>query len=325
MVACAQLTTVGQTPAGQDVHSIHLQHNRLQVRVLTLGAIVQDIRLQGLDHSLVVGSDQLDRYYTDMRYVGALVGRYANRIAQGRFDWNGTRYQLSQNALARHCLHGGAQGSDVMLWTVQNLTQSQVHLHTRFDDGHMGFPGSLDVDCVITLTDDDALQFDIRAATTAPTPVSFAHHGYFNLDGATNINDHQLEIAAQHYVDIDVEGIPTGHLLDVAGSAYDFSHLAPIGIRAVDHNFCVASARRAAQRVARLVSPKSGVALTVSTTEPGLQVYTGDHFTRCAPRSGVALETQSWPDAPNQPNFPNAILMPDDTYHSMTGYRFDWP
>lgn len=323
MAPISQITTVGQTPAGQDVHAIHLEHGPLQVRILTLGAIVQDLRLRGLDHSLVVGCDQLDRYYSDMRYVGALVGRYANRIAQGRFDVNGTQYQLSQNALGRHCLHGGAEGSDVTLWTVENLTQSQVHLHAHFADGHMGFPGALGVHCVIALTDDGALQFDVRATTTAPTPVSFAHHGYFNLDGTATINQHQLEIAAQHYVDVDAEGIPTGRLMDVAGSIYDFCHLTPIGARAVDHNFCVAPARGAVQRVARLVSPRSGVTMTVATTEPGVQVYTGDHFTRCPARAGIALETQSWPDAPNQPDFPNAILMPDGVYHSTTEYRFD--
>ena len=323
MAPISHLTTVGQTPAGHDVHAIHLQHGPLQARILTLGAIVQDLRLRGIGHSLVVGCEQLDRYYSDMRYVGALVGRYANRIARGRFDCNGTRYQLSQNALGRHCLHGGAEGSDVTLWTVQHLTQSQVHLHARFGDGHMGFPGALDVDCVIRLTDNAALEFDVQATTTAATPVSFAHHGYFNLAGSADINDHQLEIAAQHYVDVDAEGIPTGRLMDVVGSDIDFSQLTPIGSRVVDHNFCVAPARGAVQRVARLVSPRPGVTMTVATTEPGLQVYTGDHFTGCAPRAGVALETQSWPDAPNQPHFPNAILQPDDTYQSTTKYGFD--
>lgn len=316
------MKTAGKTPAGQDIYAIQLQNDRLEVRVLTLGAIVQDLRLQGVDHSLVLGCDQLDRYYTDMRYVGALVGRYSNRIAQGIFDLNGIRYQLSKNALARHCLHGGAEGSDVALWSVQNLTHSTVCLQANFDDGHMGFPGALQVDCMIALTDDGALQFDLRATTTAPTPVSFAHHGYFNLDGTKDINHHQLEIAAQSYVDVDSDGIPTGRLLDVVGSAYDFASLRPIGENVVDHNYCVASARGALQQVARLVSPHSGVTMTVETTEPGLQVYTGDHFTVCPARAGIALETQSWPDAPNQPHFPNAILLPGETYRSITKYKF---
>jgi len=323
MAPVSHLTKVGQTPAGQDIHAIDLHNDPLRARILTLGAIVQDLRLCGLGHSLVVGCEQLDRYYCDMRYVGALVGRYANRIAQGRFEVNGTRYQLSQNAPGCHCLHGGAEGSDVTLWTVQHLTQSQVHLHARLDDGHMGFPGALGVDCVIRLTDDAALEFDIQATTTAATPVSFAHHGYFNLAGSPDINDHQLEIAARHYVDMDAEGIPSGRLMDIVGSDIDFSQLTPIGSRSVDHNFCVAAARGAVQRVARLVSPRSGVTMTVETTEPGLQVYTGDHFTRSPARAGIALETQAWPDAPNQPGFPNAILRPDEVYHSTTRYRFD--
>ncbi len=322
MAPISQITTMGQTPAGQDIHAIDLHNGPLRARILTLGAIVQDLRMRGLDHSLVVGCERLDRYYSDMRYVGALVGRYANRIALGRFDLNGAQYHLSQNTVGRHCLHGGAEGSDVTIWQIQGYTRSQVHLRAHFADGHMGFPGALDVDCVIRLTDDGVLEFDIQATTTAATPVSFAHHGYFNLAGSPDINDHQLEIAARHYVDVDAEGIPTGQLIDVVGSEIDFSQLTPIGSRRVDHNFCVCPARGALRPVARLVSPQAGVTLTVETTEPGLQVYTGDHFTGCRPRAGIALETQAWPDAPNQPSFPNAILQPDEVYHSRTRYLF---
>ncbi|MDF3606274.1 galactose mutarotase [Paracoccus sp. DMF-8] len=315
-------------PDGREVQAITLQGARLTARVLTLGAIVQDLRLNGVAHPLVLGFDRVAPYLSAPgRYVGALVGRYANRIGGARFDLDGRRHDVTPNEGA-NLLHGGPDGIDLHLWTIGELALDQVELFLSLPDGHMGFPGKLDIRAVISVTD-DALGFDLSARTDAPTLCNLAHHGYFTLDDAGDIRRHRLMIHAGRYLPVDAALIPTGRIAPVAGTGFDFRAMRPIGDHPYDHNFCLSDMRAALRPVARLQG-QSGLSMTVETTEPGLQLYDGRHFDgisglegrRYGPHAGVALETQNWPDAPNRPGFPDAVLRPGDDWRAITRYCF---
>lgn len=332
MMKSDQVEVFGQTPSEELVHRISLTGGDLTAKVLTFGATVQDLRFAGLDHPLVLGSEILEPYWGDMRYVGALVGRYANRIANGRFAIDGKDYQVSQNFLGKHCLHGGEQGSDQMVWTIETLMPNRVMLSLVMPDGHMGFPGELRVKAEISLSDDNALQFAIFATTTKATPCCFAHHGYFNLDGGQDITSHKLQVFADSYLPVDDDLIPTGGPSALQGSPFDFRKPDAVGCRGLDHNFCLASEHRDMTKAAKLSSDVSGLSMSIETTEAGLQVYDGAYFPvegLCGlagrvygPRAGLASETQTWPDAPNRPGFPEWLLRPGKRYLQTTNYQF---
>lgn len=303
----------------------------MQLRVLTLGAIIQDLRLDGVAEPLVLGAETLAPYLGPMAYFGATVGRFANRIAQGRFTLAGQTHHLPRNCVGGNCLHGGPAGSAHQLWSIADYTARQAVLTLHMPDGDMGFPGALDVTCQITLQD-DALLFDIRATTDRATVCSFAHHSYFALDSSGNIARHQLRLQADSYLPVDKRKIPTGEIAPVAGTEFDYRHARPLAGAVMDHNFCLGQAPDLLRPVAWLSSPLSGLEIELSTTEPGLQVFTAGHLPRPGivgrdgqpyPRfAGIALEPQAWPDAPNQPHFPSAVLLPDQTYHQQTRFKF---
>ena len=321
----------GTLPDGQDVARLTLRGDGLTARILTLGAIVQDLRLDGVPHPLVLGAATLTPYLGPMGYFGAIVGRYANRIAKGRFTLDGQSFALPRNSDARHCLHGGPEGSARKLWTVADLTDRQAVLTLRLEDGDMGFPGRLDVVATITVQE-AALHFDIRAQTDRATPCSFAQHSYFTLDDSGTIAQHQLRLAAESYLPVDADKIPTGEIAPVAGTTFDYRSPRALAGAVLDHNFCLGQERAELRPVAWLSSAASGLQMELATTEPGLQVYTAGHLPNAgvvghdgqpyARFAGVALEAQAWPDAPNRPHFPSAILRPDQTYHQMTRLRF---
>ena len=327
-----RLDPFGTTPEGQSVQRVTISGGGLEARVLTYGATVQDLRLDGVDHPLVLGSPTLEPYLDEMRYFGALVGRFANRIGRGRFDLDGQTYQVPCNWLGRHALHGGSVGAGQRLWTVGDLADDRVVLELQLEDGEMGFPGKLRASVAISLPGDGVLAFEIRAETDAATPCSFAHHGFFNLDGTADISAHELEVKADSYLPVDADLIPTGDVAPVRGTRFDFRGPRPIGTEGVDHNFCLSHAQRPIRPVAALRSPKNGLSMAVETTETGLQVYDGAYIPttglaglagrRYGPFGGIALETQSWPDAPNKPNFPPAILRPGETYRHDVRYVF---
>ncbi len=335
MIQSDQIEVFGQTPSGEPVHRITLRGGDLTAKVLTFGATVQDLRLEGYDHPLVLGAETLEPYWGDMRYAGALVGRYANRISNGRFSIDGTDYQVSQNFLGKHCLHGGERGSDQMIWSIERLEASCATLSLVIPDGHMGFPGEMQVRAEISLCEDNALQFEISATTTKTTPCCFTHHGYFNLDGSDDITSHKLQVFAGTYLLVDDELIPTGEQQEMNGSCFDFRASEVIGRRGLDHNFCLAGAQRVITPAARLSSDISGLSLTVQTTEAGLQIYDGAHFPKkgllglegriYGPRAGIAMEAQTWPDAPNGVGFPCAVLRPGHLYSQQTRYQFAYP
>ena len=212
------------------------------------------------------------------------------------------------------------------------MSEASLRLDLVLADGDMGFPGNMAVSATFSLPGKGVLAIDIRARTDAASPCSFAHHGYFTLDDSGDITGHWLRIDADGYLPVDADLIPTGAPAPVAGSAFDFRASRAIGKNGVDHNFCLSVARAPLRPVAELRSPQSGFAMTVETTEPGLQVYDGAYIPeqgldgldsrRYKPFAGVALETQAWPDAPNRPGFPSAILAPGDTYDHQVLYRF---
>ena len=327
-----QITDFGQLPDGQQVQRISISGGGLTAQILTYGATVQDLRLAGVAHPLVLGSPTLLPYLTDFRYFGAIVGRFANRIAGGQFELNGQTYVLNCNDGGVQTLHGGAVGAGQLVWEVVEITSSSVSLKLTMADGHMGFPGQMQVQARYSLPGHGALQVDIRAETDAPSPCSFAHHGYFNLDGSATMRDHLLQIDAEHYLPVDQGLIPTGQIADVAETPFDFRTLRPIGDFGYDHNLCLSGTRQALRQVARLEGATSGVVLKVSSTEPGLQVYDGRKIPargleglegrRYGPHGGLALETQIWPDAPNRPDFPDCILQPGVVSQQTTIYQF---
>lgn len=311
----------GTLPDGRKVEAVTLRSAALTARVLTLGATVQDLRLEGRDHPLVIGYPEVGPYLAGGEYVGALVGRFANRIGGAAFTLDGVRHQVDANQNGRHILHGGTDGIHRQLWTVAEQTADSVTLTLHLPDGHMGFPGALDLTAEIALRD-MALCFDLRATCDAATPVSLAHHGYFCLDSSGDIRGHHLSIAADHYLPVDADLIPTGEIAPVQGTPFDFRHGRQIG-GGYDHNFCLSSAPVPLRPVARL-SGQDGLWMTVETTEPGVQLYDGRHFGTdgVGPYAGVALETQGWPDAVNRPGFPDCILRPGQTYRAVTRYVF---
>lgn len=321
----------GHLPDGRAVERIRLQSGKIRANVLTLGAIVQDVRMDGVAHPLVLGADTLTPYLGPMAYFGAMVGRYANRIAHGSFSIDGQSHHLSRNFRDRHCLHGGRTGSARQLWQITAQDANSVHLSLRMPDGENGFPGNLDVSLIITLTE-NALQFDLSANTDRTTPVSFSHHGYFALDDTGSLAQHKLRIAAGHYLPVNHDLIPTGEIAPVAETRLDFNHARSLSDVVLDHNFCLSAAQTYCRPVAWLESRESGLQMQIDTTEPGLQVYTAGHLPESGvvgldgrhygTFAGVALEAQAWPDSPNHPNFPSPLLHPAATYHHSTRYSF---
>ncbi|MFW8637264.1 aldose epimerase family protein [Cribrihabitans pelagius] len=325
----------GRLPSGDAVRRFTIEGGGLTASILSYGATVQDLRLEGFTHPLVLGADHLAPYLGPMAYFGGLVGRFSNRIAGGRFETDGQAFQADRNENGKHCLHGGRAGASFRLWSLAELRGDQVVLSLQMADGEMGFPGNLDVRAAFTLTASRALEIDLSATTDAPTPVSFAHHGYFTLDGSPSIGGHMLQIEAPEYLPVDEDSIPTGDIRSVAGTEFDFRSPRNIGTQPLDHNFCLCSQPGTLREAAVLYAPQSGLAMVVETAAPGVQAYTCDHLPpagvpglegrRYGPRAGLALETQAWPDAPNRRNFPAAILCPGETYRHQVRYRFITP
>lgn len=304
----------GHLPDGRAVEAIRLSGPHLSATILTLGATVQDLRMQGVAHPLVLGFPALAPYLGAGLYVGALVGRVANRIGGARFTLDGREVRVDANEGA-NLLHGGADGIHRQLWRVEERTPDRVRLALDLPDGHMGFPGNLAISAQISVAD-DALDFDLTATPDAATPVSLAHHGYFTLDDSGDIRAHRLQVAAEHYLPVDAELIPTGQVAPVAGTDHDFRQAREIGA-GHDHNLCLSHTRTALRPVATLTG-QTGLRMDIETTEPGMQLYDGRHLGH----AGVALETQIWPDAVNRPAFPDPILRPGETFRARTRYRF---
>lgn len=321
--------TFGTLPDGREVQRLTLHSGDLTAQVLTYGAILQDLRLDGVDYPLVLGLNDLAGYLTQTGYFGAIVGRFANRIGGGRFSIDGREYQTDLNFRGRHTLHGGSRGISDQLWGIAELADDRLVLSLDLADGEMGFPGQMRITAAISLAG-AALSFDLSAESDAPTPCSLAHHGYFDLDGKGDIRKHSLRIDAPYYLPVDDDLIPTGEVAPVAGANFDFRKLRKIGDAGYDHNFCLSDVPHRPLQAVALLTGESGLSMQVETTACGLQLYDGAYIAgmhglngrQYAKHSGLALEAQHWPDAPNHKKFPNAILRPGKVYSQTTTYRF---
>jgi aldose 1-epimerase len=296
-----------------------------------LGAVLCDLRLEGHAPSLVLGLADRDHYPEFSNYMGATAGRMANRIGGARFSLDGRTHRTDPNFLGRHTLHGGAAGTGRRVWRVDAHEADRLRFCLDLDDGEMGFPGALRVTAAFRCDPNATLHLTYEATCDAPTLCNFAHHSYWCLDSGPTLADHVLTVAADRYVPVDEEMIPTG-LASVDGTRFDYRAGRPLPADGLlDHNLCLSDDRVALREVARLRSAASGVEMRLATTEPGLQVYDGAKLATPVPgldsrtyraHAGVALEPQVWPDAPNQPGFPSAVLRPGETYRQITEFSF---
>ncbi|GAA2732582.1 aldose epimerase family protein [Streptomyces nogalater] len=317
----------GTLPDGTPVHRWTLERGGVRVRVLSYGGIVQSAEVPdraGRTADVVLGFPDLEGYLRHPEpYLGAVIGRYANRIAGGRVPLDGRTYQVTRNEGA-NCLHGGERGFDKHVWEVAPVEHG-LRLSRDSPDGEEGFPGRLSVTVTYTLTASGALRIGYEAVTDAPTVVNLTNHTYWNLEGAGSgdTGGHELRLAASRYTPVGADLIPVGAPADVAGTRLDFRAARPTG-SGYDHNFVLdKGVTREPEEVAELYAPVSGRILTVATTEPGLQLYTGDHLSGpFPPNAGTALETQHFPDSPNRPDFPTTTLRPGEVYRSETVYGF---
>lgn len=334
----ARLTNLGQID-GTDVQQATLEAGDLKLVLLTWGARLSDLWVpdaRGSMADIVLGHDTLTDWQTHGTYLGATCGRYGNRIAGGRFVLDGKTYQLDQNEGAS-TLHGGSRGFDLKHWQITDHSDTHVTFATSSPDREMGFPGTLHAGTTYRL-DGHILTIEMTATTDAPTIVNLVNHAYFNLagQGAGDIMAHHLQIEAGHYLPVDDRLIPTGEILAVENTAFDFRQPRPIGAKlpgpkAFDHNLCLSAPLGAdgLRPCLTATDTVSGRRMRLSTTEPGVQLYTGAHFdgpgkkgTRYPRFAGFAVETQRFPDSPNNPQFPQATLNPGETYRHLM--RFDF-
>lgn len=351
--AAAQTVTkesYGKTAAGENVDLYTLRNSKgVEAKITNYGGIVVSLKVpdrNGNFDDVVLGFNDLDSYLTkNDPYMGALIGRYGNRIAKGRFTLNGVEYKLAVNNGENH-LHGGLKGFDKVVWTGREMKTPAgpaVVLTYLSKDGEEGYPGNLNVRVVYTLTNNNELKINYSAKTDKDTVTNLTHHSYFNLAGEGNgdILNHLVTINANRFVPTDAGSIPTGKLQNVAGTPFDFLKATAIGARinqddeqlkfgnGYDHTWVING--RGMRLAATAYEPTSGRVMQVWTTEPGMQFYTGNFLNGTltgksgkiyARRTGFCFETQHYPDSPNQPSFPTTTLKKGQTYKSTTIYRF---
>ena len=339
----------GRAPDGSSVEIFTLrQPGGIEARICNYGAILVSLKAPDRDGHLedvVLGYDHLEGYLTLSPYFGAVVGRYANRIARGTFSLDGVTYVLAANN-GPNSLHGGRKGFDKVVWqAAQTGTASTptLTLHYLSKDGEEGYPGNLSVTAVYSLTGDNGLSLDLTATTDKTTIVNLSQHTYFNLAGKGDILAHQIHIDADRFTPVDGTLIPTGELRPVAGTPFDFRRPAAIGARieqqdeqlqhgrGYDHNFVLNHRTGRLDVIARVTEPIAGRVLEVLTTEPGVQLYSGNYLNGAitgkgghvyGQRAGFCLEAQHFPDSPNHPAFPSATLRPGEVYRNTIIYRF---
>ena len=323
----------GSDLKGRVVHLISLVSDDLRANISTYGAVLQDLRCNDLPHSLVLGFPNLQPYLTNPPYLGAIVGRYANRIAKARIDGATDHQHLDANQDGLHCLHGGSDGSSSRLWAIIDSGSDFVTLEDIIPDGHMGFVGTLRVNVRYQLAQSN-LKIDITATSDAASLCNFTNHSYFNLDGRPQIDQHRLQVLSKRYLPVDETGIPSQTPTPVAGSKYDFSNFSALcengTFAKIDHNYCLNDRRRPITTVAHLST--DALDMEMASTEPGVHIYTGSGLSDFSAKghagypyrafAGIALEAQTWPDAPNRPEYPSPWLLPGDVYHHATVYHF---
>ncbi|MCE7987610.1 MAG: galactose mutarotase [Caldilinea sp. CFX5] len=339
----------GQTKDGQAVDLFTLTNDHgITTQIMTYGGTIVTLRTpdrNGARGDIVLGFDTLAEYQARSPFFGCITGRYANRIANGKFTLDGVTYALATNNGPNH-LHGGLRGFDKVVWqaeTAQAQDEVFLHLHYRSRDGEENYPGNLAVTISYTLTNRNELRIDYRAATDKPTILNLTNHTYFNLAGQGKILDHLMMIDADRFTPVTAALIPTGDLPPVTGTPFDFRTPTAIGARieqsheqlrfggGYDHNWVLNHADKGLRQVITVTEPTSGRRLDVATSQPGVQLYTGNMMPDALPgkggqvytkRSGFCLETQHFPDSPNQPQFPSTVLRPGEQYHETTVFAF---
>ena len=341
-----------RTKDGVSVDLITLRNEAgTEMGILTYGGVIRTLKTvdrAGTLDDIVLGFDTLALYEEKSPFFGTLVGRYGNRIANGRFTLDGQTYSLAKNNGPNH-LHGGNKGWDKAVWVpgepFQNATGVGIALSHTSADGDEGYPGTVKAVVTYTLTESNELVIDYQATTDKPTVVNLTQHSYFNLAGANaqDVLGHELMLNADSYTPVDAGLIPLGQIAPVAGTPFDFKTPTAIGARindtheqiargnGYDHNFVLSRTGDGLSLAARVVEPTTGRTMTVSTTEPGVQFYTGNFLDGTLTgksgrvygrRAGFCLETQHYPDSPNQPNFPSTVLRPGQEYRSKTVFVF---
>lgn len=341
----------GKTADGEAVDIYTLANSRgMEVKITNYGGIITSLKApdrNGKYEDVVLGFDNLDAYLKGHPFFGALVGRYANRIAKGRFTLNGVEYKVPVNN-GENALHGGLRGFDKRVWQTSEVRDggnTGLSLTYVSKDGEEGYPGNLTAKVTYLLTDDNELKINYEATTDKDTVLNLTNHSYFNLGGGGDILAHQVTLNADRFTPIDVGLIPTGELASVKGTPFDFTQQTAIGDRindqnnrqivygkGYDHNFVLNKPAGQAQTLAATVyEPTTGRVLEVSTTQPGVQFYTGNFLDGSltgkngkvyARRTGFCLETQHFPDSPNKPEFPSVVLKPGEKYQEATTFKF---
>ena len=335
----------GFMPGGEEVRAFSVANEQgMKVRIINYGGIISSINVRDREGKLddvVLGHDSLEGYLHRSRYFGALIGRFANRIARGRFTLDGVEYQLAINNGENH-LHGGTRGFDKVLWHAQEIDDG-VQLAYLSKDGEEDYPGNLNATVTYRLNDANELRIDYQATTDCATIINLTNHSYFNLAGSGTILDHKLQIEADAFTPIDETLIPTGEIRRVKGTPMDFTSPSAIGSRignddnqlrfagGYDHNFVLRGEGGKLRTAARVYEPQSGRLMEVLTTQPGMQFYSGNFLDGTlvgkggrayTKNSGCCFETQHFPDSPNQPHFPSTVLRPGEKFHHTTIYRF---
>jgi aldose 1-epimerase len=340
----------GKTKGGEVVELYTLTNSKgIEATIMNYGGIVVSLKVPdrgGRFEDVVLGFDTLDGYLQDPPppYFGALIGRYANRIAKGRFSLNGVEYKLAQNNGENH-LHGGIRGFDKVVWKAKKQNPQNLELTYVSKDGEEGYPGNLTATVIYTLGDENDLKIDYTATTDKDTIINLTNHSYFNLvgQGQGDILDHQLVINADRFTPVDSGLIPTGELRSVEGTPFDFRQARAIGERidnadeqltlgkGYDHNFVLNRSGDRIEFAARVTEPKLGRVMEVLTTQPGVQFYSGNFLDGkfrgkggkvYQRRNALCLETQHFPDSPNKPSFPSVVLKPGERYQTTTVYKF---
>lgn len=337
----------GRTRDGEPVTRYTLARGALRLQVIDYGAIVTRLEVPdraGRTANVVLGLDALQGYETVSPHFGAVAGRFANRIAGGRFPLDGRIVALPVND-PPNTLHGGPEGFAKRLWRAEAVEETRLVLARRSCDGEMGFPGNLDVSVTYSLPEDGMVRIDYAAWTDRPTVLNLTNHSYFNLagEGAGDVLGHEVRLFADAFTPTDAVQIPTGEIRPVAGTPFDFREAVPLGARireadpqlvrakGYDHNLVLRGAAGTLRPAAVCRDPGSGRVLEVATTQPGLQLYTGNTLdgTLVGPSGrtyrsgdGVCFEAQGFPDAPNRPDFPSAVLRPDERFAAVTTWRF---
>jgi aldose 1-epimerase len=358
-VGCASMSkptgTISQAPFGKTADGTPVEmytlrnYNGMETRIMTYGGIVVSLKVpdkNGKYGDVVLGYDNLDDYLKNNPFFGALVGRYGNRIANGKFALDGKEYTLALNN-APNNLHGGPVGFDKRVWKVARADVGpdgpRLELTYLSEDGDQGFPGNLKVTATYTLTDDNGLRLDYTATTDKDTVCNLTQHSYFNLTGKGDVLNHQVFINADKFTPVDNTLIPTGKLKPVAGTPFDFRTATAVGVRidandeqikfghGYDHNWVIDKPPGKLGLVARVTDPITGRAMEVWSTEPGVQFYSGNFLDGSITgkngwvyqrRNGLCFEPQHYPDSPNHPQFPSAELKPGQTYHNTIIYKF---